>query len=123
MKIAVAIDGSDNALRAARHAITLAQHFPGAQLEFIYVKDYNKAKDERLLSQSEESLVLKRQQKIDPVLELAHDAGVKAKMTILKGNPSQEIIKYVNARSDGSACHRQPGAKYVSRNGAWQRQS
>lgn len=96
MKIAVAIDGSDNALRAAKHAITLAHHFPGAQLEFIYVKDYNKAKDERLLSQSEESLVLKRQQKIDPVLELAHDAGVKAKMTILKGTPSHEIIKYVN---------------------------
>ncbi|MFC5588102.1 universal stress protein [Sporosarcina soli] len=96
MKIAVAIDGSENALRAARHAITLAQHFPGAQLEIIYVADSNKAKDERLLAQNEESLLLKRQQKIDPVLELAHHAGVKAKMTLLKGNPSQEIIKFVN---------------------------
>jgi nucleotide-binding universal stress UspA family protein len=96
MKIAVAIDGSENALRAARHAITLAQHFPGAQLEIIYVADYDKAKDERLLAQNEESLLLKRQQKIDPVLELAHRAGVKAKMTLLKGNPSQEIIKFVN---------------------------
>ncbi|MCG7333750.1 universal stress protein [Sporosarcina sp. ACRSM] len=96
MKIAVAIDGSENALRAARHAITLAQHFPGAQLEIIYVADYNKAKDERLLAQSEESLLLKRQRKIDPVLELAHHAGVKAKTALLKGDPSQEIIKFVN---------------------------
>ncbi|MFS0575108.1 universal stress protein [Sporosarcina sp. 179-K 3D1 HS] len=99
MKIAVAIDGSENALRAARHAITLAQHFPEASLEVIYVADYNKAKDERLLAQSEESLLLKRKQKVEPVLELAHDAGVKAKVTMLKGSPSQEIIKYVNAEA------------------------
>ena len=99
MKIAVAIDGSDNALRAARHAITLAQHFPEAQVEVIYVKDYTKARDERLLSLNEESLLLKRQQKVDPVLELARNAGIKAKMTLLKGDPSQEIIKYVNAEA------------------------
>ncbi|MFS0689927.1 universal stress protein [Sporosarcina sp. 179-K 8C2 HS] len=99
MKIGVAIDGSENALRAAKHAITLAQHLPEAQLEFIYVADYNKAKDERLLSQNEESLLLKRKHKVDPVLELAHTAGVKANMTMLKGDPSQEIIKYVNAKA------------------------
>ncbi|MGN7388628.1 universal stress protein [Sporosarcina sp. SAFN-015] len=99
MKIAVAIDGSENALRAAKHAITLAQHFPEAQLEFIYVADYNKAKDERLLSQSEESLLLKRKHKVDPVLELAQIAGVTSKMTMLKGEPSQEIIKYVNDKA------------------------
>ena len=99
MKIAVAIDGSENAMRAAKHAITLAQHFSEAQLEFIYVADYNKAKDERLLSQSEESLLLKRKQKVDPVLELAQKAGVKSKMTMLKGDPSQEIIKYVNSEA------------------------
>ena len=34
-----------------------------------------------------------------PVLELAQSAGVKAKMTMLKGNPSQEIIKYVNSEA------------------------
>ena len=96
MKIAVAIDGSENALRAAKHAITLAQYFPESQLEIIYVKDYNKAKDERLLAQNEESLLLKRKQRIDPVLTQAESAGVKAKMIILNGNPSQEIIKYVN---------------------------
>ena len=97
MKIAVAIDGSENALRAAKHAIMLAQYLPEAHLEVIYVSDYNKAKDERLLSQSPESLTLKREQKVHPILELAKDVGVKAKITMLKGNPSQEIIKYVNS--------------------------
>ncbi len=97
MKIAVAIDGSENALRAAKHAITLVQYLPEADLEVIYVSDYNKAKDERLLSQSPESLTLKREQKVHPILELAKDVGVKTKITMLKGNPSQEIIKYVNS--------------------------
>ncbi len=96
MKIAVAIDGSENALRAAKHAITLVQYLPEAHLEVIYVLDFNKAKDERLLSQSPESLTLKREQKVHPILELAKDVGVKTKVTMLKGNPSQEIIKYVN---------------------------
>ncbi|WP_186670939.1 universal stress protein [Sporosarcina sp. BP05] len=97
MKIAVAIDGSENALRAAKHAITLAQYLPEAHLEVIYVADYDKARDERLLSQSPESLTLKREQKVQPILELAKGVGVKAKVTMLKGNPSQEIIKYVNS--------------------------
>ncbi|MEK4402846.1 MULTISPECIES: universal stress protein [Sporosarcina] len=97
MKIAVAIDGSENALRAAKHAITLVRYLPDAQLEVIYVSDYNKAKDERLLSQSPESLTLKREQKVHPILELAKDVGVKTKTIMLKGNPSQEIIKYVNS--------------------------
>ncbi|AMQ07026.1 universal stress protein [Sporosarcina psychrophila] len=97
MKIAVAIDGSENALGAAKHAITIVRYLPDAQLEVIYVSDYNKAKDERLLSQSPESLTLKREQKMHPILELAKDVGVKTKTTMLKGNPSQEIIKYVNS--------------------------
>lgn len=98
MKIAVAIDGSENALRAAKHAIQLAQYVPNAQLEIIYVADYNKAKDERLLAQSPESLSLKREQKVHPVLDLATKAGVKADVTMLKGTPSLEIIKYVNGK-------------------------
>ena len=97
MKIAVAIDGSENALRAAKHAITLVQYLPGAHLEVIYVADFNKARDERLLSQSPESLTLKREQKVLPIIELAKDVGVRTKITMLKGNPSQEIIKYVNS--------------------------
>lgn len=96
MRIAVAIDGSENAKRAAKHAITLAQYVPDAQLDIIYVLDFDKAKEDRLLAQSPETLSLKREKKVNPVLELAKAAGVKTKVTMLKGNPSQEIIKYVN---------------------------
>jgi len=97
MKIAVAIDGSENALRAAKYAILLAQYLPEARLEVVYVSDFNKAIDERLLAQSPESLSLKRERKVQPILELARNVGVKTKIIMLKGNPSQEIIKYVNS--------------------------
>jgi hypothetical protein len=75
MKVAVAIDGSENALRAAKHAITLVQYLPEAHLEVIYVSDYNEAKDERLLSQSPESLTLKLEQKVHPIFELAKETS------------------------------------------------
>lgn len=52
MKIAVAVDGSNNVLRAVEHAIMVAQYLPEAHLEIIIIADYNKAKDERLLAQS-----------------------------------------------------------------------
>lgn len=99
MKIAVAVDGSDNALRAAKHAILLTRYLPEAHLEIINVADYNKAKDEYLLAQSPESLALKREQKLYPIRELAESVGVKIKITLLKGNPSQEILKYVKEQS------------------------
>ncbi|HZW68010.1 MAG TPA: universal stress protein [Pseudogracilibacillus sp.] len=96
MKIAVATDGSDNALRAAKHAVYLAENLPGASLEVIYVADFDKAKNERLLAQSPESLALEREQKVSPILRLAEEAAIASKLTILKGNPSEAIIKYVN---------------------------
>src|SRR5690625_1123400 len=95
MKIAVAVDGSDYALRAAKHAIILAKHLPDAHLEVIYVADYNKAKDEYLLTQSSESMTLKREQKIYPIIELAALDKVDANSVLLKGKPSLEIIDYV----------------------------
>lgn len=96
MRIAVAIDGSDNALRAAQHAIYLAEYLPEATLEVIYVADFSKAKDDRLLTQSPESLALAREQKVTPALKLAEEKNIKAELTMLKGNPSEAIISYVN---------------------------
>jgi len=96
MKIAVATDGSENAIRAAKHAIYLTKSLPNATLEIIFVIDFNKAKTDRLLAQSPESLALKREQLIGPVIQLTKDAEIKHEVTTLRGQPSEEIIKYVN---------------------------
>lgn len=99
MRIAVAVDGSDNALRAAEHGIILAKYLPEAYVEIIYVADMSKAKDDYLLAQNPESLVLKREQIVHPVVLRANNVGVETIVTVLKGNPSQEIINHVNKSS------------------------
>ncbi|MDS9471371.1 universal stress protein [Sporosarcina pasteurii] len=96
MKVAVAVDGSDNAMRAAKHAIMLATYLPDTSLEVIMVIDLDKVKDEYLLTQSAESLRLKRERKVHPIIELASKQQIDVETTILKGKPSQEIIQYVN---------------------------
>lgn len=96
MKIAVAIDGSDYAFRAAEYAVTLAKHFPTSEIIIIFVKDYSKAKDEYLTAQSVESMDLKREQKIQPIIELAKETNIETSTVILSGKPSYEIIQYVN---------------------------
>ncbi len=96
MKLAIAIDGSENALRAAKHAIFLAKHLPDATLEVIYVADVNKAADDRLHTQSPESLQLRRMQKVLPIVKLAEEQQLTITSTILKGNPSTTLIDYVN---------------------------
>ncbi|AOV07568.1 universal stress protein [Sporosarcina ureilytica] len=96
MKIAVAVDGSDNAMRAAKYAIMLATYLPETSLEVIMVIDLDKAKDEYLLTQSAESLRLNRERKVHPIIELAKKQQIDVETTILKGKPSQEIIQYVN---------------------------
>ncbi len=99
MRIGIAIDGSENAVRAAKHAIFLAKHLPNAQLEIIFVADVDKAVDDRLLTQSPESLALIRSQKVQPIVQLAEEANIQANVTLLKGNPSEAIINFANHKT------------------------
>ncbi len=97
MNIAVAVDGSESALRATQHALMLVQYLPETHLEIIFVTDFSKVEDERLLSQSPKNLAAYQKKNIQPVVKLAREAGVEPKVTLLKGQTGPAIIKYVNA--------------------------
>ena len=43
-----------------------------------------------------ESMDLKREQKIQPVIELTKETNIETSTVILSGKPSYEIIQYVN---------------------------
>ena len=96
MKIAVALDGSKHAIRAAEYALSLLKNEQQAELEVISVTDYNRVEDEQLLLQSPKSLSLYQDRIVRPVVELAEKAGVKTTVTLLRGNPDEEIIKHLN---------------------------
>ena len=96
MKIAVAVDGSQHAIRAAEYALTLLKNVEDAELEVISVTDYNKVEDEQLLLQSPKSLSLYQDRIVRPVVEMAEKAGIKTTVTLLRGNPDEEIIKHLH---------------------------
>lgn len=96
MKIAVAVDGSEYAVRAAHFAIVLAKHMPDAELEIIFVADFDKVKDEHLLTKSADIIELKRERKVNPIVRLAKEENINVRAVILKGKPNLEIIQYVN---------------------------
>lgn len=95
MKIAVAVDGSEHAIRAAEYALSLLKNAEGAELEVISVTDYNKVEDEQLLLQNPKSLSLYQDRIVRPVVEMAEKAGVKTTVMLLRGNPDEEIIKHL----------------------------
>lgn len=99
MKLAVAIDGSDNAFRAAERAIGLARLIPSAELHILYVVDFDHATRDHLLAQNDEEVIYKREKHVRPVQGLAEREAVPAHVHWLKGKPSDEIIRFTNEES------------------------
>lgn len=92
--ILLAVDGSENALRAAKEAVKIASN--DSLIEMVYVADFEKAKTEVLHATSSESLLLERKRKVAPIEEVLRAADKQFKLTILHGTPGPEIVKYAN---------------------------
>lgn len=93
--ILLTTDGSDNALRAAKHAVALAKLGDG-KIEVVYVADFKKAKYEVLHAESNEALEYERRQKVRPVEELLIAEAITYEVKILHGEPGPTIVEYVN---------------------------
>lgn len=93
--IVLAADGSENALRATKHAVALAKLGNG-KIEIVYVADFKKAKYEVLHAESNEALEYERRQKVRPVEEMLLTENVPYEVKILHGEPGPTIVDYVN---------------------------
>ncbi|KOY83550.1 universal stress protein [Lysinibacillus macroides] len=96
--ILVAVDGSDNAFRAAQEAIKIAKLSQTSMVEIVYVVNVEKVKNELLRAGSPETMELARQRKIAPVEQALTAAQVSFQTTILKGTPGPEIVRYANEK-------------------------
>lgn len=92
--ILLAVDGSENAVRAAKEAIKIASN--DSLIEMVYVADFDKAKTEVLHATSSETLLLERKRKVAPIEDVLRAADKQFKLTILHGTPGPEIVKYAN---------------------------
>ena len=96
MRIAVAIDGSDNAHRATVEALRLAAET--SIIELLYVANIEKARQDMLHASSPDALLLARRQTLAPFEQLIRAANRTVETTILKGVPGPTIVDYVNAQ-------------------------
>lgn len=92
--ILLAADGSDNSERAAMEAVKVATS--ESLVEIVYVISVDDAKLSLLHAQSSESLFLERRRKLATVERILRQANVRHKVTMLKGEPGPEIVRYAN---------------------------
>ncbi|MEK5232004.1 universal stress protein [Lysinibacillus sp. FSL K6-0232] len=96
--ILVAVDGSDNAFRAAQEAMKIAKLSKSTMVDIVYVVNVEKVKNELLRAGSPETMELARQRKIAPVEQALRAAQIPYQTTILKGEPGSEIVRYANEK-------------------------
>lgn len=95
-KILLAVDGSDNSLRATEEAAKLAKIESDAVVDILYVNVPPKTAREILLEPSKEEQDAARKNKLHPVEDILTKADIKHKTTILTGEASPTIIQHAN---------------------------
>ncbi|MFA8438138.1 universal stress protein [Pueribacillus sp. YX66] len=95
-KILVAVDGSENSLRATKQAATIAFLAENCSVEILSVADYSKTKSEVLYSESLEKLNLERKKRLKPAEDILQKQGVEYTVKILHGIPGPTIVSYAN---------------------------
>lgn len=94
--ILLAVDGSENSLRAAEEAIKIASLCDKCMIEVVAVVDFSQAKKEVLHSQGKEDLELARRNKLLPIEEKLKLNNLAYVIKILRGEPGEVIVDYAN---------------------------
>lgn len=95
-RLLLAVDGSENSLRATDEAVKIASLISDCRIEIIYVVDYSKSKNEILHSQGKEELEYTRRKILSPIEEKVKSKNIEYKLEILHGYPGPTIIEYAN---------------------------
>lgn len=93
-RILLTVDGSENALRAAEHAIELAK-LSNAKVDLINVIDFEEARNE-MIQTTESELTEVRRQRYQPTVDLLTKNEVNHEVLIFYGNPGLSIVEHAN---------------------------
>ncbi|WP_421385245.1 universal stress protein [Bacillus salacetis] len=95
-KIFLASDGSEHSKRAAENAIHIAKCTQDSSVEVVYVVDHDRVKSDVLSNWNSNELGDTRVERMRSVENIAKEAGVAYKLTILHGEPGPVIVDYIN---------------------------
>lgn len=94
-KLLVAVDGSENSLRAAKHAAHIASFSENCSVTIVYVSDYSKIQSE-VLYESLDQLKEENRKKVIAAEEIFQNKNIPYTVEILQGMPGQTIVNYAN---------------------------
>lgn len=92
--ILLTVDGSDNALRAAEHAIQLAK-LTEAKVDLINVIDFDEARSE-MIQTSDSELTELRRLRYQPTVDLLIENEIEHEVFVFHGNPGLVIVEHAN---------------------------
>ncbi len=94
--ILLAVDGSENSIRATEEAIKIASLAINCKIEVVFVVDFSKAKNEVLHAHGKDELELARRKKLLPIEEKLKVNNLSYEIKILHGEPGPIIVDYAN---------------------------
>ena len=92
-KIAVAVDGSDNSMRAVAQAATIASLIEGCEVEIVSVIAIDVYSD--MVYDPIEAHGDAQRELVAPAQEALSAAGVESRVVLVHGRPADEIIRYI----------------------------
>lgn len=97
--ILLAVDGSENSIRAGKQAAQLASLIKGTEVTVVYVSDFNEDSHEEVHDGGSIEFELSRKKKILPAIEALEREKIYHKTEMLHGRPAPTIIELANERN------------------------
>ena len=91
-RILVAVDGSENSHRAAKHAAQLASLCPGVAVEILYILEFDRTRSDVLENASSDDLHIDRKKRLMPIEEAFEQFQIPYKLVIKHGEPGPIIV-------------------------------
>ncbi|CAD2079568.1 universal stress protein [Phocicoccus pinnipedialis] len=98
-KLLLAVDGSENSLRATEEAVKIAHLCTECSIDVVFVADHSKTKSEVLHAQGKEELNYERRKKILPVESNLQENKISYTLYMLHGDPGSIIVEHANNES------------------------
>lgn len=95
-RILLAIDGSDNAWRAAKEAVKVASLCKDCVIEIVHVVDITKSKTNILETKDVSELEVHGNRIIQPIISMMEAEHITYEVTMLHGIPAATLIHYAN---------------------------